>query len=312
MSYSSYHIISSIGNTPLVQLQKIVPDGSANVFVKLEYFNPTGSYKDRMAYAMIDEAEKRGELKPGMTVVEYTGGSTGTSLAWVCSMKGYKFIAVSSNAFAKEKLQAIKLFGGQLELIHSPTGEITPDLIPRAMARAQEICQQPGTFATRQFENADAVTGYSAIGKEILQQLPQPIAAFCGAAGTAGMISGVSRALKAADANTKIVVLEPAASPVISQGVKGNHKVEGIGSGFVPPLLKLKTTQYDEVRAIDEQEARAMARLLATKEGIFAGTSSGLNVVAALQLAKELGPGHNVVTVACDSGMKYLAGDLYQ
>jgi len=294
----------------LVQLKKIVPANSANVFVKLEYFNPTGSYKDRMAFAMIDEAEKRGDLKPGMTVVEYTGGSTGTSLAWVCTIKGYKFIAVSSNAFAKEKLQSIKLFGAELELIHSPGGIITPDLIPRAMARSQEIAAQPGMFATLQFENTDAIKGYSNIGKEILQQLPQPIAAFCGGAGTGGMISGVSLALKAADPNTKIIVLEPASSPVISKGIKGNHTVEGISPGFIPPHLK--TTMYDEARAIDEQEARDMARTLAAKEGIFAGVSSGLNVVAALQLAKELGPGHNVVTVACDSGMKYLAGGLFE
>ncbi len=310
MPSSSFNILSAIGNTPLVQLKNIVGANSANVFVKLEYFNPTGSYKDRMAFAMIDEAEKRGELKPGMTVVEYTGGSTGTSLAWVCSMKGYKFIAVSSNAFAQEKLQSIKLFGGKLELIHSPGGVITPDLIPRGMARAKEIAAQPGMFATRQFENTDAIVGYSKIGKEIVQQLQQPIAVFCGAAGTAGMIAGVSRALKAADANTRIVVLEPASSPVISAGVKGSHKVEGISPGFIPPHLKI--TKYDEARAIDEQEARDMARTLAAKEGIFAGISSGLNVVAALQLAADLGPGHNVVTVACDSGMKYLAGGLFE
>ena len=282
---SQYHIASSIGNTPLVQLQKIVPEGSANVFVKLEYFNPTGSYKDRMAFAMIDEAEKRGDLIPGMTVVEYTGGSTGTSLAWICGVKGYKFIAVTSDAFAREKHVSIKLFGGELVIVPSDGGAITPDLIPRMKARADEICQAPGTFATRQFENADALVGYSQIGTEILGQLPQPIAAFCGAVGTAGMIGGVSRTLKAADPNTRIIVLEPASSPVISGGVKGSHKVEGIGSGFIPPHLK--AAKYDEARPIEEAEARAMARLLAQKEGIFAGISSGLNVVAALQLAKE-------------------------
>jgi cysteine synthase A len=307
---SPYHITSSIGNTPLVKLQNIVPQGSADVYVKLEYFNPTGSYKDRMAFAMIDEAEKRGMLKPGMTVVEYTGGSTGTSLAWVCTVKGYQFIAVSSDAFAKEKLQSIKLFGAELVIVPSDGGMITPDLIPRMRAKAEEICQQPGTFATGQFTNTDAVIGYSNIGKEILQQLPGKIDAFCGAAGTAGMISGVSQVLKAADPSTRISVLEPASSPVLSGGAKGNHKVEGIGIGFIPPLFA--HTIYDEIRPIDELEARAMARLLAAKEGIFAGISSGLNVVAALQIAKELGPGHKVVTVACDSGMKYLAGGLFE
>ncbi|MES2279611.1 MAG: cysteine synthase family protein [Bacteroidota bacterium] len=309
MPTSPYHIVSTIGNTPLVQLQKIVPDGSANVFVKLEYYNPTGSYKDRMAYAMIDEAEKRGDLKPGMTVVEYTGGSTGTSLAWVCSIKGYKFIAVSSDAFAKEKLQSIKAFGAELVVVESEGGVITPDLIPRMRERAAEICKQPGTYPTDQFRNHDAVIGYSRIGTELLKQMPGPISVFCGAAGTGGMIGGVSEALKAADINIKIVVLEPASSPVISTGVKGNHRVEGVSPGFISEVLARAV--YDEVRTIDEKEARDMARLLATKEGIFAGISSGMNVVAALQLAKELGPGHNVVTVACDSGMKYLAGDLY-
>lgn len=306
---SPNHIISSIGNTPLVQLQKIVSPGSANVFVKLEYFNPTGSYKDRMAYAMISEAEKRGALKPGMTVVKYTGGSTGTSLAWVCTVKGYKFIAVSSDAFAKEKLQSIKLFGAELVVVPSEGGMITPNLIPRMRAKAEEICRQPGTFATDQFNNADAVTGYSQIGREILQQFPGKIDAFCGAAGTAGMISGVSQVLKKADPTTKITVLEPALSPVLSQGIKGNHKVEGIAPGFVMPLLKHAI--YNDVRPVEEQEARDMARRLAAEEGIFAGISSGLNVCAALQIAKELGPGHNVITVACDSGMKYLAGDLF-
>lgn len=309
MPASSYHILSTIGNTPLVQLQKIVPEGSANVFVKLEYYNPTGSYKDRMAFAMIDEAEKRGDLKPGMTVVEYTGGSTGTSLAWVCAQKGYKFIAVSSDAFAKEKLQSIQAFGAELVVVPSDNGMITPDLLPRMREKAAELCQQPGTFPTRQFENTDAIIGYRNIGREIITQLPGKIDVFCGASGTAGMISGVSQSLKGADPNTRIVVLEPASSPIITTGVKGSHRVEGISPGFIP--AHLTPDVYDEARAIDEAEARAMARLLAAKEGIFAGTSSGLNVVAALQLAKELGPGHNVVTVACDSGMKYLAGDLF-
>jgi len=309
MSVSSYHILSTIGNTPLVQLQKIVPEGSANVFVKLEYYNPTGSYKDRMAFAMIDEAEKRGELKPGMTVVEFTGGSTGTSLAWVCAQKGYQFIAVSSDAFAKEKLQSIRAFGAELVVVASDNGMITPDLLPRMREKAAEICQQPGTFPTRQFENTDAIIGYRNIGREIVAQLPKKIAVFCGASGTAGMISGVSQSLRAADPETRIVVLEPVSSPIITTGVKGSHRVEGISPGFIP--AHLTPGVYDEARAIDETEARAMARLLAEREGIFAGTSSGLNVVAALQLAKELGPGHNVVTVACDSGMKYLAGDLF-
>ncbi|MGZ3778525.1 MAG: PLP-dependent cysteine synthase family protein [Mucilaginibacter sp.] len=298
-----------MGNAPLVKLNKIVPPGCASVYIKLEYFNPTGSYKDRMALAIIEKAEERGALNPGMTVVECTGGSTGTSLAFVCSVKGYRFQVVSSDAFAKEKLQTMRLFGAELELVKSEDGKITPDLIPKMIDRTQEIGKQPGTYLTNQFKNADAVEGYRMVGNEILKQLNQPVHAFCGAVGTAGMIAGVSRALKEADDRTKIVILEPASAPLVSRGMKGTHKVEGIGVGFVPPLLEL--AKYDEVRAIPEADARVMVKRLAAEEGIFAGTSSGMNVCAAIDIAKELGPGHVVVTVACDSGMKYLSSGLF-
>ena len=300
----------AVGRTPVVQLQKVVPQNSAAVLVKLEYFNPTGSYKDRMALAMIEEAEKRGDLRPGMTVVEYTGGSTGSSLAFVCAVKGYPFKVVSSDAFAQEKLDTMRAFGADLEIEPSIGGQITPDLIPRMIARANEIAQSPGSYATDQFNNHDSKKGYAQIGYELLQQVDGPIDAFCGGVGTAGMLIGVAEALRSAGAQTRIVALEPASSAVISTGTPGTHHVEGIGTGFVPPLYDRKIV--DEARGIDEEEARAMARRLAREEGIFAGISSGLNVVGALQLAQELGPGHTVVTVAVDSGLKYLAGDLYR
>jgi len=302
--------LQAIGNTPVVQLQKLVSEDSAAVLVKLEYFNPTGSYKDRMALAMIEEAEARGDLRPGMTVVEYTGGSTGSSLAFICAVKGYPFRVVSSDAFAREKLQTMRAFGAELTIVPSQGGQITPDLIPRMMEEARRIASsQKNTYWTNQMYNTDSIKGYTNIGREVLQQVDGPIHAFCGGVGTAGMLMGVSRALREAQNSARIIALEPASSAVISTGVAGTHHVEGIGTGFVPPLLNKDA--YNEARSIDEMEARQVARQLAKEEGIFAGVSTGLNVVGALQLARELGPGHTVVTVAVDTGLKYLAGDLY-
>ncbi|MEM9525137.1 MAG: cysteine synthase family protein [Bacteroidota bacterium] len=301
-------ILNTIGNTPLVKLQKIVPATSASVYVKLEYFNPTGSYKDRMALAMIEEAEARGELRKGMTVVEYTGGSTGSSLAFICAVKGYAFRVVSSDAYAQEKLSTMKVFGADLEIVPSENQKITKDLLPKMIAKAHEIAASPNSYFTDQFNNRDELLGYAKIGQELLTQVPEPIDVFCGAVGTAGMLMGVAHSFE--KHNIDLVAFEPASSAVISTGVAGTHSVEGIGVGFVPPLLVRE--RLKEVRAVEEKEAKAMAKKLAQEEGIFAGTSTGLNVVGALQLARELGRGHTVVTVACDSGLKYLNGDLYK
>ena len=302
--------LQTIGNTPIVQLRNVLPQNSADVLIKLEYFNPTGSYKDRMALAMIEEAEGRGDLRPGMTVVEYTGGSTGSSLAFVCAVKGYTFKVVSSDAFAKEKLDTMRAFGAELELIPSQDGRITSDLIPLMIERAKNIAQVDNTYFTDQFNNSDIIRGYAHIGDELLWQVAKPIEAFCGGVGTAGMLMGVSHALREANTHTRIVAFEPATSAVISTGTPGTHHIEGVGVGFIPPLLD--KNYYDDVRGIDEAEAQQMARRLAREEGIFSGTSTGLNVVGALQLAQELGPGHTVATVAVDTGLKYLAGDLYK
>jgi cysteine synthase A len=302
-------VLEAIGNTPAVKLRKLVTRDMADVVVKLEYYNPTGSYKDRMALAMIEGAEARGSLRPGMRVVEYTGGSTGTSLALVCALKGYAFVPVSSDAFAKEKLQTMRLFGADLQIVPSENGKLSPELFRTMIDKAEKLSEEPNTFYTDQFNNADAIQGYMGIGKELFEQVGSDLTVFCGSVGTAGMLMGVSRALKARGSRARIVALEPATSPVLTTGKGGPHRVEGIAPGFRPPHLK--DGEFDEARAIDEQEARAMARRLAREEGIFAGTSSAMNVVAALQLAKELGPGKTVATVAVDTGLKYLAGDLY-
>lgn len=301
--------LAAIGNTPVVQLQCIVPSKHAAVFVKLEYFNPTGSYKDRMALAMIEQAERRGTLKSGMTVLEYTGGNTRSSLAFVCAVKGYRFHVVSSDAFAPEKLKTMSALGAQLDIIHSPSGKITSDLIPKLMTRAKELGAHGDCYMTDQFNNKDSLIGYEKIGEELLKQFPQGIDAFCGGVGIGGMLMGVARVLKRSNPKTRIVALEPASSPVLSEGRAGEHHVEGLGVGFLPPLLD--STLYDEARGIHEDEAREMCRRLAKEEGLLVGTSTGLNVVAAVNLASELGPNKSVVTVACDTGLKYMAGDLF-
>jgi cysteine synthase A len=304
----SGNVLDAIGSTPLVQLGKLVPRGRARVYVKLEYFNPTGSYKDRMAKAMIEGAERRGELRPKGTVVEFTGGSTGSSLALVCALKGYRLKLVSSDAFAREKLDCMRAFGAEVILVPSDGGRITPDLNPRMRAEAERIQREEGAFWTNQFRNHDAVEGYAGIGREIFAQLDGVPDVFCGAVGTGGMLVGVAGTLKRLGA--RVVAIEPASSPVLTGGAAGSHHVDGVGVGFVPPLLTRDF--YDEALAIEESEARETAKRLARVEGIFAGTSTGLNVAGALRVAARLSPEQTVVTVAVDTGLKYLSGDLYR
>jgi cysteine synthase len=278
--------------------------------VKLEGGNPTGSYKDRMALAIIEGAEIRGDLKPGMTVVEYTGGSTGSGLAFVCAVKGYKFHVVSSDAFAKEKLDTMRAFGAKLEVIHSPSGKINSNLINQMIDRAKELATKDDYFFSDQLNNADIIIGFEKMGREILEQIDGSIDAFTCSVGTAGAFMGVSNILLDSDKDIKIVALEPASAPYYSKNQSdGDHHVEGIGLGFELPLLD--KNNYHEARGIEESEAREMAKLLASEEGIFGGTSSGLNVVGAIQLAEELGKGKTVVTMAVDTGLKYLTGNLF-
>lgn len=302
-------VLHAIGHTPLMRLHRVVPPNAAEVVIKLEYFNPTGSYKDRMALAMIEGAEKRGTLRKGMRVVEYTGGSTGSSLAMVCAIKGYEFHPLSSDAFAKEKLDTMRAFGADLEIVESDGGKVTPALFDKFKARIAELMKDPNNFWTDQFNNPDALDGYANIGHELVEQIGH-VDAYVGAVGSAGMIVGVSRALKQHGSNARIVALEPSTSPFLTTGKGGPHRVEGTAAGFWPPHLTKDF--YDEVRVIDENDGRAMARRVAKEEGVFAGTSSGVNIAAAIELAKELGPRKVVATVAVDTGLKYLAGDLYK
>jgi cysteine synthase A len=292
-----------------VRLRRVVPAGAAAVLVKLESMNPTGSYKDRMALAMIEGAEARGLLRPGMRVVEFTGGSTGSSLAMVCAAKGYQFVVLSSDAFAREKLLTMEALGAELRMVPSDGGKVTPALFERFKKEIAVLANEPNTFWTDQFNNEDAVRGYMDIGHELLQQTGGQIDAFCDAVGTGGMLRGVSRALRDAGSHARIVALEPSSSPALTQGRGGAHRVEGIGTGSVPPHMADRP--YDEARAVDEADARAMAKELAREEGLLVGTSSGLNIAAAVQLAHELGAGKTVATVAVDTGLKYLAGDLF-
>ncbi len=302
-------VLHAIGRTPVLKLGKVVPPGSADVFVKLEYFNPTGSYKDRMALAMIEGAERSGKLRKGMRVIEYTGGSTGSSLAMVCAIKGYEFHPLSSDAFSQEKLDTMRAFGADLEVVPSEGGKVTPSLFDKFKARVAELMKDPNNFWTDQFNNRDALEGYANIGRELVEQVGH-VDAYVGAVGSGGMLVGVSQALKAAGSKARVIALEPSTSPFLTTGKGGPHRVEGTAAGFWPPHLT--KDMFDEVRVIDENDGRAMAKRVAREEGVFAGTSSGLNIAAAISLAHELGPGKVVATVACDTGLKYLAGDLYK
>ena len=285
-----------------------MPEGAADVLVKLEFFNPTGSYKDRMALAMIEGAERRGALKAGMQVVEFTGGSTGSSLAMVCALKGYKCILISSDAFSEEKLRTMRAFGAELRIVPSEGGKVTPALFEQFRKEMAVLSAEPKTFWTDQFNNGDAVDGYAEIGRELLEQTGR-LDAFCGAVGTGGFLAGMIRALRAGGSTARIVALEPASSAAMTGGPIGAHRVEGIATGRVP--VKMQDKPYDEARAVREEDARAMARRLAREEGLLVGTSSALNITAAIDLARELGPGKTVATVAVDTGLKYLNGDLF-
>src|ERR1700736_4238181 len=237
-------VLDAIGRTPLVRLRRVVAADAADVLVKLEFYTPTGSYKDRMALAMIEGAEARGVLQPGMRVVEFTGGSTGSSLAMVCAAKGYEFVVLSSDAFSREKLLTMEAFGAELRMVPSDGGKVTPALFERFKKEIAVLANEPNTFWTDQFHNEDAVRGYMGIGRELLQQTGGRIDAFCGAVGTGGMLRGVARALREAASHARIVALEPSSSPALTQGSGGAHRVEGIGTGSVPPHMADRP--YDE------------------------------------------------------------------
>jgi cysteine synthase A len=303
-------VLGAIGNTSLVRLHKVVPSGAAAIFAKLEWENPTGSLKDRMARTVIARAEADGRLRAGDTVVEYTGGSTGTSLALVSAAKNYRIRIVSSDAFSQEKLDHMVALGAELTLVPSEGGRTTKKLILDMIEAARELSREPHTYWTDQLNNHDSIAGYHPLGEEIWSQMNGAIHAFVHGVGTAASLRGVATVLKRHAPGIKIVAVEPAESPVLRGGQPGPHKIEGVGIGYTPPLWD--ATLVDEILAVTTDHAKAMARRLAREEGLFAGTSSGANVVAAIQVAERLGPEARVVTLMADSGLKYLSTDVYR
>ncbi|HNH81069.1 MAG TPA: cysteine synthase family protein, partial [Acidobacteriota bacterium] len=282
------HILDAIGNTSLVRLQKIIPSNGAEILVKLEWENPTGSMKDRMANTVISRAEADGRLKPGGTVIEYTGGSTGASLALVCAAKGYRIKIVTSDAFSPEKLNQMMALGAELTLVPSEGGLTTKKLILDMIETARQLSQEPNTYWTDQLNNHDSIAGYYGLGEEIWNQTEGKVDAFIHSVGTGASSRGVATVLKRYNPDIKIVVVEPAESAVLSGGQPGPHKIEGVGIGYTPPLWE--PSLVDEIIPVKTDDAKEMTRRLAREEALFAGTSSGANVIAALQVAEQLGP----------------------
>jgi cysteine synthase len=300
-----------VGNTPLIRLSRLSEPDCAEIYVKYEGGNPTGSMKDRMANSMIEGAEKRGQLKPGGTVVEYTGGSTGSSLAMICAARGYKAHFVSSDAFSGEKLQTMRAFGAMLDIIPSQDGKITAQLIDLMVQRAKELSKGPNTFWTDQFNNVDNRNAYHKMATEILEALDGRIDEFIMGVGTGACFSGNSEVFKDKLPGIRCIAIEPFHVRALSGGdTSGTHRLEGIGAGFVPAICRLDLA--DEIIAVKDEDAYGTARNLARVEGIFGGITSGANVWAAIQRARIIGTGKRIVTIICDSGLKYLQDDLYK
>ena len=297
-------ILSRIGGTTLLPLRRIIPANGARILLKIESENPTGSMKDRMALAMIEAAERDGRLKPGGSVVEYTGGSTGVSLAQVCAVKGYRLHIVTSDAFAREKLTHMRLLGAELTIIPSESGRMTEKLTKDMIEAARVIAAETGAFWTDQMRNTDQLAAYDRLADELWEQTGGRIDAFVQSVGTAASFRGTGEALLRHDPKIVLMAVEPAESAVLSGGPTGAHKIDGVGAGYVVPLWR--PDLVDAIEPVSTAEATAMAMRLAREEGLFAGTSTGGNVTAALRLAKRLGPGATIITVMCDTGMEYL------
>ncbi len=304
------NVLQAIGNTPIVQLQKVTPPGYGRILVKLESANPTGSMKDRMALAMIEGAEADGLLQPGYTVIEYTGGSTGASLALVCAAKGYPLRIVTTDAASQEKRSHMQALGAKLTIIPSEGGQLTKELTEKKVETARRLSQAPNTYWTNQFYNEYQAGGYLPMAEEIWAQTGGQVNAFAQSVGTSGSLRGTAVGLRQHNPDLFVAAVEPAESPVLSGGQPGSHKIEGTGPGFIPP--KWKPELVDEIFTVSTEEAMAMARRLAREEALFAGISSGANVVAALRLAERLGPEATIVTILVDTGLKYLSTELYQ
>jgi cysteine synthase len=297
-------ILHRIGNTSLLALRKIVPPNGSRILLKLESENPTGSMKDRMALAMVEAAEADGRLKPGGSVVEYTGGSTGVSLAFICAVKGYPLHIVTSDAFAREKLDHMKLLGATLQIVKSESGRMTEKLTRDMIEAARVVAEKTGAYWTDQMRNRDQLAAYHKMADELWNQTGGEIDGFVQSVGTAASLRGLAESLRTRNQNIKVVAVEPAESPVLSGGEPGAHKIDGIGAGFVVPLWERSIA--DGIGRVSTNEAIEMAFRLAREEGVFAGASTGANVISALRLAEQLPPGGTIVTVMCDTGMKYL------
>lgn len=303
-------VLAAIGATPLIELASLRESGRARVVAKLEGQNPTGSLKDRMALSVVDRAVASGRLPPGGRLVEYTGGSTGTSLAFVCAARGFASTMVTSDAFSAEKRDHMRALGADVIEVPSEGGRITRELIRAMMARAKELAAAPDAFYADQFENRDATAGYEPLAEEIWAQCEGRVDAFVHAVGTGHSLVGCARALRRHHPAIRVIAVEPAESPVLSGGEPGAHQIEGIGAGFVPPMWS--EAAADAIEAVSSADAMAMSRRLAREEALFVGTSSGANVVAALREAERLGPGATVATLLCDSGLKYLTTELFR
>jgi cysteine synthase A len=309
MSSSKNSIINAIGNSALIELKNVVPPNAARVVAKLESSNPTGSMKDRMGIAVIENAEKRGWIKPGDTIVEYTAGTTGISLAFVCASLGYKFHAVFSDAFSHEKRITMKAYGAQITDVLSDNKKITEKLIKEMIEVSRKLSEQDHHWWADQLNNRDAEQGYYPLGEELWKQTGGKVDAFVHAVSTAHSIHGVTKSLKKNNPGIKIFAVEPEESAVLSGKPTGSHKIEGIGIGFIPPLWQSELV--DEILTVSTEEAMSMARRLAKEEGIFAGTSTGANVVAAIRIAERFGKGNTVATIIVDSGLRYISTPLY-
>ena len=302
-------ILQCVGNTPLLELKHLVPQDCARILLKIESENPTGSLKDRMALAMLDAAERRGHLKPGGRVIEYTGGSTGVSLAMISAARGYDISIVTSDAFSAEKRNHMAALGAELTVIPSVSGGMDEALTRNMIEAARKIADETGGYWTDQLNNADQLAAYHAMGEEIWVQSGGRTDAFVQSAGTAASVRGVAETLKTMMPDIHTVAVEPAESAVLSGGATGSHRIEGIGAGFVVPLWE--PSVIDEIITVPTGDAMEMARRLAQANALFAGTSTGANLVAAIDVGRRLGPDATVVTVMCDSGLKYLSTELY-
>jgi cysteine synthase A len=302
-------ILAAVGDTSLVTLRRVVPGDCAEICAKLEWENPTGSLKDRMALAVISRAEVDDRLRPGDTVVEYTGGSTGASLALVCAARGYRLRIVTSDAFSRDKRNQMEALGAELTLVPSEGGLTTRRLIEQMIAAARELSVASHALWVDQLNNRDSIAGYEVLGEEIWRQTGGRVDAFVHTVGTGASLRGVATALRRHDPAVRIVAVEPAESAVLQGGQPGPHKIEGVGIGSTPPLWD--ASLVDEIVAVTTDDAKAMTRRLAREEALFAGTSSGANVAAALQVGARLGPTARVVTLMVDSGLKYVNTDVH-